>query len=69
MEPKTRSELESMSVEQLSEWLEHNGIPEEFCKKFEGKRHVFFLCVCVCVHDARFFSCMNCGSVTVLAHV
>ena len=54
-----------MSVEQLSEWLEHNGIPEEFCKKFEGKRHVFF----VCMHDARFFSCMNCGSVTVLAHV
>ena len=43
MEPKSRSELESMSVEQLSEWLEHNGIPEEFCKKFEGKRHVFFV--------------------------
>ena len=41
MEPKSSSELESMSVEQLSEWLEHNGIPEEFCKKFEGKRTLF----------------------------
>ena len=46
MEPKSRWELEFMSVEQLSEWLEHNGIPEEFCKKFEGKRHVF-CCVCM----------------------
>ena len=40
MEPKSSSELESMSVEQLGEWLERSGIPEEFCKKFEGKRHV-----------------------------
>lgn len=65
MEPKTRSELESMSVEQLIEWLEHNGIPEEFYKKFEGKRHAF-LCVGMM---PGFFTCMNCGLVTVLAHV
>ena len=30
-------ELTSKTVEELSEWLGENGIPSEYCVKFEGE--------------------------------
>ena len=33
----TDSDLESMNVEELGVWLAEQGIPEKFCKAFEGK--------------------------------
>ena len=29
-------EIKGMSVDDLMQWLKKEGIPEEFCQKFEG---------------------------------
>ena len=32
----TAADLEGLTVEDLSQWLQEKGIPLEFCKAFEG---------------------------------
>ena len=46
--------LESMSVIQLRIWLESKGIPEDFCKTFEGKPKLF----CFFAREGSYLLCM-----------
>lgn len=36
------AELASKTVEELSVWLKENGVPHEFCEKFEGETTNFY---------------------------
>ena len=38
-----KSDLTSKTVTELSAWLEEKGIPQEFCRVFEGKGKRFVL--------------------------
>ena len=37
-------DVSGKTVEELSKWLQENGIPHEFCKKFEGECNSTWLC-------------------------
>ena len=37
LESTDREFAESMTVTEIGKWLETKGIPEEYCRKFEGK--------------------------------
>ena len=41
MQTSSDTELSDKTVEELSKWLEENGVPEQYCKKFEGKWNCF----------------------------
>lgn len=34
------AELATKTVEELSVWLKENGVPHEFCEKFEGEASI-----------------------------
>ena len=48
----------NMTIEDLSIWLEQQGIPSEFCEKFAGVFNILFLCVPVFKRAFNFLSCV-----------
>ena len=44
METESSANVQLMTVEELSSCLKSNGIPEDFCTKFEGESIAFFVC-------------------------
>ena len=40
--------VQSMTVDELGNWLEVNGIPENYCRTFEGER-CSVLCQSICL--------------------
>ena len=43
------ADIKDMDVEGLAKWLKDSGIPEDYCKRFEGKNCIVLLRVTVAV--------------------